>query len=182
MPEKQPSQNEINSSGSIIPPKGAKKWREWCIFGFIIVITIFIIITFILPSLGLSIFSSGGCQCITRLPTAIVYQPDNSTIILNYGGGGIGSDSMNGLTATVTDSNGRVQSKTIGNKSGFQGDFSWQVALGLEYAENHYVIPPPLAKNQTVMFTGNYARNDDHVVAIAHYSDGENIQFIDKNI
>jgi hypothetical protein len=149
------------------------------IAGLIVVVVIVSVLVF--PAI-LSMYQGGNCYCIKVISTT-AQQTDNETIVATYHGGQY-ADVVYGITVTVTDSNGRIQSMTMGNKTRTECNWNWD-AYNLPFfhawAENYCSSPPLLPVGTEVSFKGDFS-GKDHVLALAHYSDGEDIPCIDMTL
>jgi hypothetical protein len=87
--------------------------------------------------------------------SATANQPDPHTIIVTYQGGQ-DAGSLVGMTATVTDSKGQAQTKSIGSENG----------------------TIPLNAGEELSFDGAYA-GKDHVVVTGHFSNGQDLVILD---
>ena len=144
--------------------------------GLIIIVVIVSVLVF--PAI-LSMHQGGNC-CCTRVISITAQQTDNATIVATYHGGQY-ADVLYGITFTVTDSKGRIQSMTIGNKTRTECNWNWEVynlPFFHSWAENYCISPPLLPVGKEVSFKGDFS-GKDHVFALAHYSDGEDLPSMD---
>jgi len=111
----------------------------------------------------LIIFSCGCSQpALTRQTNApspiTVTQPDNSHILISYSGSPETNNLLE-LEATVTDSTGKVQTKSVGDR----------------YSTT------PLRWGATLTLTGNFNGND-HLVVTGYFMDGSQRPLVDTSL
>jgi hypothetical protein len=126
---------------------------------WIILAVLVIGIVFILPAvIAAFVFSMAGSVEHPRVVAATAQQTNASAIIVTYQGGQDAA-SLVGITVTVTDQVGQVQTKTLGSETG----------------------TIPIGIGETLTFEGAYA-GKDHVVATGHFSDGKQQLIMDTRI
>lgn len=91
-------------------------------------------------------------------PEVTASQPDDSHIVVTYQGGP-SMESLIELETTITDSQGRSQTKSAGNRLG--------------------TTPIPIGGTNSI--SGNYA-GLDHVVVMGYFSDGSHRQMLDTTL
>ena len=140
-------------TGGTPPPKDPHN-TLWIILAVLV-----IGIVFILPAvIAAFVFSMAGNIEHTRVVAATARQTNASAIIITYQGGQDAA-MLVGMTVTVTDPLGGVQTKTLGSETG----------------------TTPLGIGDTLTFEGAYA-GKDHVVATGHFSDGKEQSMYDSHI
>ena len=131
-------------TGGTSPPGDADN-TIWIIIAVLVVGGVFILPLVI----SLFVFSMAGSVEHPRVVAATAQQTNASAIIITYQGGQDAA-SLVGITVTVTDQAGQVQTKTLGSETGTS----------------------PVGIGDTLTFEGAYA-GKDHVVATGHFSDGK---------
>ena len=178
---------QTQDDASIRPADDGKPKKERkdpvIVAGFIVIAVIVSVLVFPAISSMISSISHGGnCSC-TKAVVATAQQPDNGTIVVKYQGGQ-DAPLMNGMTATITDCSGQIQSIMAGNQSGLQCDWIGWADRNLHLhpqPTDHCITPPPLTVGEEISFTGNFS-GKDHVVARAHFSDGSNLFILDTTL
>ena len=131
----------------------------WVPVVLVVVVMVLPFVTFILSVIAAVAFgSAAGSVSHDHVVAATVQQPDERTIILTYQGGS-GAGELQNIAVTVTDSNGRAQTKTIGT-GGLSG--------------------PPVPGDQ-LTFNGDYF-SKDHVVVTGYFSDGSDSVILDNYV
>ena len=168
-------------------PKCSRSQRKIFIAGVVIALIVFVVIALpwivvVFQWISALIFGpSGNCEC-SRVVAATAQQPDNGTIVITYQGGqdaGI----VVGITATVTESTGHEQSKTVGNKKRpiIWTDYLWFWDLIFPPHEREPPTFSELPVGQNITFNGEFT-GKDHVTANVHFEDQTEMVILDMNI
>jgi hypothetical protein len=165
-------------------PKPKLDRKTWFIIGgVIIIIAVYLSLMFIVPAIASSL-SREGCGC-TKVVAVSAHQPDNRTLVVLYQGGE-SAGSLNGITITVTDSSGQIQSKTMGYKGGSLTQCDWWVYVPFIpwRFEDHCILlpsPPPLPIGENVSFNGNFS-GKDNIFGVAHFYGDVDQVVLDTNL
>ena len=138
-------------------PAGTSPPSGWNDTTWLVIVILVIGATCILPLLVIAGFGAGvpGTVGPSRIVAVSAHEPDPRTIIVTYDGGP-DAGVLAGLTITVTDSTGEMQTKILGSETG----------------------TIPLRAGEELTFTGAFA-DKDNVVATAHFSDGKKMLVLD---
>jgi archaeal type IV pilus assembly protein PilA len=137
------------------PPPKAGDNTLWIILG-----VLFIGVTFIVPLLIIAGFASGTLGNVRHAWVVQVTadQPDAKTILVTYQGGQ-DAGSLGGITASITDSRGQVQIKSLGSAGG--------------------TTPPD--PGQVISFDGDFS-GKDLVIVTGDFTDGQNLLLLDTSL
>jgi hypothetical protein len=137
------------------PPPEAGDNTLWIIIG-----VLFIGVTFIVPLLVIAGFTSGTLGNVKHAWVVEVTadQPDPERILVTYHGGQDAS-SLTGITASITDSRGQVQIKSLGSAAG--------------------TTPPD--PGQVISFNGDFSAKD-LVIVTGDFTDGQNLLLLDTSL
>lgn len=168
-----PNQDNFSARpGSARVPAPGGRNRTRIILAAVVIIAIVIGLVCYLPGIALRM-SKGDriCNC-GEYAAGMVQQPDNNTIIVSFLGGQDG-DRVEGMTATVSDTTGSVQTSMIGSDRHYEW---WHLYLASRQVENFKIQTLPVGEQ--IMFKGNFS-GKDHVTAIANFIDGERSYIVD---
>jgi hypothetical protein len=170
MPQSDDTAHDVPVPGGTPGPEDGR-YRRFVITGCII-LAVIIGVVFVLPGIAASVWGAGGHPCCARVVIGDVKQPDNSTIVIRYLGGP-DARSVTGMTATVTDSTGLVQSKMIGTQEPLEKIGGWSV---FSHPDKPPVIPE-LPPGENITFSGKF-NGKDHVVAKAYLCDDDSFVYV----
>jgi archaeal type IV pilus assembly protein PilA len=140
------------------PKRGGADNSTWVIIAILLFAVLFVM-TIVVPAiLAAFIFGMAGNIEHTKVVAATVQQNNANTILVTYQGGQ-DAGQLVGMTVTVTDSNGQVQTKSLGSATG----------------------TIPLGVGDKVSFDGAFT-GKDHAVATGHFTDGSEQVILDTFI